>query len=594
MYVSRVQIRNFRNFKALDVALSPGVVILGENRVGKSNLVFALQLLLDPGLSEYARYLRFSDIWDGCDLAASPVVEIHVDLADWEADADLNTLLTDYRLAGDPATAQLSYVFRKKAEVAGPPTSETDYEYKIYGGGVETNQVRPVTRRRICLDLLGALRDAEAELGAWRKSPLRPLLEDAVRSVPKAELDSVAADVDSATKRLGELGPVATLAVELRKQISEMAGDAQDLKTTLRFASADALRLFRSIGLYIDDGARGIADASLGSANVALLALKLEEFAWRRKKNERNYTLLCVEEPEAHLHPQLQRQVFRQLLTGGDDSSIGMLLTTHSPHIASVTPIASLVMLRATTAGHTVGRSLAGLTLTPTEREDIQRYLNATRAELLFARGIVFVEGDAEEALVPVFADAIGMNLDEHAITVCNIAGVHFGSYVRLATALALPFVVITDWDPLDGTKAPLCVKRALDLIDGMRTATGAVALTAAERSALEADTVELKRVAAEYGIFTNDSTFEIEVAADANLVQALLSVLDEHGFGALRQKRIAAWRAGTTAIDTEQLLAMIADVGKGRLAGRLAPKLAGLKPPAYMLSAIETMRPHG
>ena len=75
---------------------------------------------------------------------------------------------------------------------------------------------------------------------------------------------------------------------------------------------------------------------------------------------------------------------------------------------------------------------------------------------MLFARGVIFVEGDAEEALVPVFASSLGHNLDDLGVTVCNVAGTNFGPYVKLAEALGLPWVVITDWDPLDGTKPPL------------------------------------------------------------------------------------------------------------------------------------------
>ncbi|HFN8034877.1 TPA: hypothetical protein ACHG1G_004847, partial [Escherichia coli] len=87
----------------------------------------------------------------------------------------------------------------------------------------------------------------------------------------------------------------------LRGGILDLAGTAHDLDARLRFAPADPLRLMRSISMFIDDGKRGIIEASLGSANVALISLKLAEFAWRREKNERNFSLLCIEEPEAHL-----------------------------------------------------------------------------------------------------------------------------------------------------------------------------------------------------------------------------------------------------------------------------------------------------
>ena len=65
MRVSRIQIRNFRNFHQLDLRLSGHAVIVGENKIGKSNLIHALRLILDPSSPDSARQLRDEDFWDG-------------------------------------------------------------------------------------------------------------------------------------------------------------------------------------------------------------------------------------------------------------------------------------------------------------------------------------------------------------------------------------------------------------------------------------------------------------------------------------------------------------------------------------------------
>ncbi|EPZ2143712.1 ATP-dependent endonuclease, partial [Enterobacter hormaechei] len=88
-------------------------------------------------------------------------------------------------------------------------------------------------------------------------------------------------------------------------------------------------------------------------------------------------------------------------------------------------------------------------------------------------------------------------------------------------------------------------------------------------------------------GIFLNDQTFEVAVANTTGLKEALLDILDEQGFGVLRSSRIASWRAGI-APDPTQLLAMISDIGKGRLAAKLKQKAPGLAPPEYIASAIQ------
>ena len=404
----------------------------------------------------------------------------------------------------------------------------------------------------------------------------------------RTALDKVAADLASATDGLEALAEVKALEESLRDGILNLSGKVHDVDARLRFAPNDPLRLFRSIAMFIDGGKRGITEASLGSANVALIALKLAEFGWRRTKNERNYSLLCVEEPEAHLHPQLQRSVFGKLFNAGDLAQ-ALIVTSHSPTLAAVAPLRSIVHLKAVN-GRTQAYSLADLPVTPEELGDIERYLDATRSEVLFSRGVIFVEGDAEAALMPAFAMSLGYDLGELGITVCNVAGVNFAPYVKLAGALGLPFAVVTDWDPLDGTKPSLGQARTLDIWDAYTSVSGGACLTVEERNTwMACDFNTFQRAWEPVGFFLSERTFEVSVANTSSLQDTLLNVLAEHNFGPTRTKRIEDWRGGTP-VDPTQLLAMIADIGKGRLAGRLARRLTGgnRQGPAYVMSAIE------
>lgn len=593
MHLSRIKIENFRNFRDLDVALNGNVVIVGENRVGKSNLLFGLRLIFDPSMPDSSRQLGLSDFWDGLKIDADTTITVSVEIKDFDADYDVLAVLTDFRLDDDPDTIRLTYQLRPMPSLEGAPSSDEDFEFICFGGEDEAKRFGHDLRRRITMDLLPALRDAEGDLSAWRRSPLRPLVEDAFFGIDKDELEAIGEKIAEASRAAIDFNEVKTLETSIAELFLAMAGSKQDVHPSLGFSATDATRINRQIRLLIDKGRRGIADASLGSANLIFLTLKLLDLQRLIENNKRDHSLLAIEEPESHLHPHLQRLVYKHLfetIVDGEEGSeakpLSVILTTHSPHIASVAPLSSLLLLRSDTSGGTRGYSTASATFSATDTEDLERYLDVTRAEMVFARGVILVEGDAERFLLPDFAKELDISLDEHGVSVCSVAGTNFKPYAKLLSALGIPFAVITDYDK--GKKGPLAYKRGLDLVEVIHKTNVGVGTKALIQKIEDFDTYGMAFAEFEkFGIFVNTSTLESEMF-EGDYAQEMIETLRERKFSAERQESLTEWEEDPSSYDAVELIKMIEQIGKGRYAQRLATRISGKLVPDYIADAIK------
>lgn len=214
------------------------------------------------------------------------------------------------------------------------------------------------------------------------------------------------------------------------------------LSSELDVSPSDLKSILETLTLSVSE-----KNSGLGTFNKLYIAAELLHL---EKANWDGIRLGLIEEIEAHLHPQAQMRVIEHFQKR---DKIQFILTTHSPNLASKVDLNSLIICEK--ESNHVFPLREGLTqLEPTDYTFLKRFLDTTKANLFFAKGVIMVEGWAEELFIPTLAKKIGYDLTEKGVSVVNVGGTSFLRYSKIfqrklkgATEMSIPVSVITDVD---------------------------------------------------------------------------------------------------------------------------------------------------
>lgn len=470
MQLTEIELSNFRSFSKGTVSFEGRLTVLvGENNGGKSNIIDALRLISTPLNGRREIYCEETDIRFGSTECAFEIGATFSELSPPQQGRLLSATIDDSMTVAK---------FGLKYDTTGkrPPVRPT-----LWAGRFKSAP-EPGCHEMIRHVYLPPLRDAKRALASGNPTRIYALLnhfldgrepDDVAKNLARPGSDPILTNVDAAVKT-----GLDALTIGVRRQSAALTFSADerliDIARDLRFKLSDH-------GIKPED----LRYSGHGFANLlymATIAVELE------KVDNAELTMFLVEEPEAHLHPQLQAAVLSfleeraakslepKLDPNAPAGHMQILVATHSPNLSAWVSSKDIVVIRSTLPERTqeIGEPavvstprrretrcipIAKLNLTDAERRKIDRYLDVTKSALLFGGRVLLVEGIAESLLLPIMAKryVLKNRPDDlrkfRSAAFVPIDGVDFTPYVKIlltlfnGTRIADRLVVVTDGD---------------------------------------------------------------------------------------------------------------------------------------------------
>jgi putative ATP-dependent endonuclease of OLD family len=423
-------------------------VIIGENNVGKSALLRGLQvafggqpveddLFVDPAGLRTDRFvldLRFEP-WPGEEFPPFVTDIVGPQMLGLVEDAPFFA----WRIVGTMAADGSGVNTHRSYSTAWPPPEDDD-----------GRRLTPTDHRLAAFFLLDARRDFAEDQRSTRSFWGR-LLSDIeinpdLRAAIELELRSLSDRVVSSSDVLAAAR-------------TELGGLRSTLGTTVETVDIEPLpgrvvEVARAVDVVVATPAGHALPMRLqgqGTRSVASLHAfrAFTEMRLGKGDDVKPVVLLGLEEPEAHLHPQAQRAMFTLI----ERMSGQRIVSSHSPLVTSHVSLTDIAVMRHTDGAVRAFQLDRGVLeppgLSADDREKLERLLLRRHSECLFARLVILVEGDTEEAAIPIFArHALGADLESIGITLLNVGGSqNYKHFVRLLDLLKIPFVVLADGD---------------------------------------------------------------------------------------------------------------------------------------------------
>jgi len=508
MYIANISIENFRGFSGKKVIeLNEKLnIFIGHNNSGKTTVIKALQILFDTSYSKKLSINDFNRQLSINDLKANPPqVVISSILKENEGEAEyseeivlVSTMLTKIQR---PYEAKITYGFflpekeieeyrATMAAISSPNIEEywseiehsflSKYVWKLYGGDEKLKMVVDNDiLNKFDFEFMQPIRDVERDLSSGSNSLLKEVIDFfidyEIKNDTSKTKDEIKGNLQKVKREFAESSQQLMTKLQGRltageKQIVTYADDtgATFDESSPHFSGVlNETTLYSALRLTLEDKT-GIklppANNGLGYNNliyIALLLARMQKDAMGEYygSNAKLFSVLAIEEPEAHLHPSLQYRFLKFLNDNMKSNVRQIFISTHSPNITAASKLDNLIVLNK--EKEEIEVAYPGRVFDLKNKDDkaskayIERYLDVTKSDMLFAKRIILVEGISEQLLLPIFTRYLNGDLVDSHVAVINIGGRYFSHFLKLFDrdkskyAINKRVAVITDLDPV-------------------------------------------------------------------------------------------------------------------------------------------------
>lgn len=470
MYIEYIELQNFRSFKEKTrIDLKKGLnVLVGENDSGKSAIIDAIRIALGTTDQNWYRI----ELSDFSDENQNNIIHISLKFSELnlnEAASFLECLTYEQNSNGQINPCLYLHWEAKYLLNFSPPRITS----KLVTGFHSDGPTLPTEAKELLkVTYLRALRDAYSNMQAGRNSRLSQVLQ----SIPNLNqgIPNYSSDIDLAKLSLTGIADLSNTLLKNHQNLgkanaeiqailkSKMLLNGDSIRTDFSVSGADATESKKLVSLLekLDLSANSKNNqgkVGLGTSNLLSMACEL------LLNKQSGSSFLLIEEPEAHIHAQRQLRLMQSLQKeiNNIERSQQIIVTTHSPILASVVKLENLTIIKDSKA---YSLQYGKTKLDHEDYKFLERYLDATKANLFFAKAVLMVEGPSEELLLPTIAKLIKKDLTEFGVSIVNVRGVGFRRYARIFqrkdsnNQLMIKVACVTDRDIMPDCAPEICL----------------------------------------------------------------------------------------------------------------------------------------